>query len=113
MEITALPEPNSWFMVIAVWGVPFLAYFLGIYIRKAVFPGDGSPDLRDQLLLGIPVCLVVVSPMISALHESFGSHGPTYLFTVGIIMEHGMVVHETAAKQVKKQIEKMRDNRDV
>jgi len=96
-----LPEPNLLFIGqnVAVWGVPFLAYFLGIYIRCKVWPSEDSPLLKLQLLLGIPVCLVVVSLLISALQESFGSHIPTYLFTVGIIMEHGMFVHETAIKR--------------
>lgn len=98
-----LPEPSAVEFILqnlAVWAVPFVAYFLGIFIRKHVFPGQDSPPLLKQLLLGIPVCLVVVSPLISAIQESFSSHVPTYLFTVGIIMEHGMIAHETAAKHI-------------
>ena len=109
----SLPEPSlflTYLQIAAVWVVPYLAYFLGIYIRKRVFPGDGSPDLYEQLLLGIPVCLVVVSPMISALQKSFGSHAPTYLFTVGIIMEHGMILHETASKHIKQRLDKLKDS---
>ena len=111
----ALAEPSkslTYLQIVAVWVVPYLAYFLGIYIRKRVFPGNNSPDLYDQLLLGIPVCLVVVSPMISALQKSFGSHVPTYLFTVGIIMEHGMILHETASKHIKQRLDKLNGSRN-
>lgn len=112
---TVLAEPSQFWIylqVVAVWVFPYLAYFLGIYIRKRVFPGDNSPDLYEQLLLGIPVCLVVVSPMISALQKSFGSHLPTYLFTVGIIMEHGMILHETASKHIKQHLDKLNGSKD-
>ena len=102
-----LTEPLTFVQNLLVWVVPYLAYFLGIYIRKRVFPGNNSPALYEQLLLGIPVCLVVVSPMISALQSSFGSHLPTYLFTVGIIMEHGMILHETASKHVKQRLDNL------
>ena len=111
MNTDVFPEPGIWIIAgqnFAVWAVPFFAYFLGIGIRKRVFPGKGSPPLVDQMLLGIPVCLIVVSPLISALQQSFGTHIPTYLFTVGIIMEHGMLVHETASKRVKEQIAEVR-----
>ena len=105
--MATLSEPSTILQNFLVWVVPYLAYFLGIYIRKRVFPGDNSPALYEQLLLGIPVCLVVVSPMIFALQKSFDSHPPTYLFTVGIIMEHGMILHETASKHVKQRLDKL------
>ena len=99
-----LPEPNNLLEIIAVWVVPFIAYFLGVYIRKKSFPSKNSPPLMSQFLLAIPVCLVVVSPLIAALKTSFGAHVPTYLFTLGIIIEHGMILHETATKHLNERL---------
>lgn len=80
-------------------GVPFVAYFAGIVIRKRALPGKNSPPLATQCLLGIPVSLVIVSPVLSIFHEVL--HNPSaYLVSLGIIMEHGMLVTETAAKQL-------------
>lgn len=103
MEV--LPEPSPLWQVFAVWFVPFLAYFLGIFIRKTAFPGDGSPPLYHQMLLGVPVSLIVVSVLIVALQKSIGTHVPTYLFTIGIIMEHGMLVHEEVTSHLKKRLQ--------
>lgn len=108
MEV--LPEPSTVLQIIAIWFIPFLAYYLGIYIGKAAFPDPDSPSLYAQMLLGIPVCLIVVSPMIYALRSAIGSHVPTYLFTLGIIIEHGMIVHETAAKHLEEQLRRLRQH---
>ena len=99
-----LPEPSHYLEIFSVWIVPFLAYFLGVFIRKKSFPSANSPPLFNQFLLAIPVCLVVVSPLIAALQKSFGAHVPTYLFTLGIIIEHGMILHETAAKHLEERL---------
>jgi len=81
-----------------VGGVPFLSYFFGILVRKVVFPGQQSPSLLHQLLLGIPVSLIVVSPLLPVLAATKTNLGG-FLVTLGIIMEHGMIVNETATKQ--------------
>ncbi len=41
----------------------FGAYYVGIIIRKIALPGKDSPTLGKQLLLGLPVSLVVVTPL--------------------------------------------------
>jgi len=81
-------------------GVPFAAYFAGILIRKIALPGENSPSLRSQCLLGVPVSLVIVSPVLTIFHESV-HNASAYLLTVGIIMEHGMLVTETAVKHLQ------------
>ena len=81
-------------------GLPFAAYFLGIVIRKVALPGKNSPPLSHQLLLGIPFSLMVVSPMLIVFEESAASR-PAFLLTLGIIIEHGMIVTETATKQLQ------------
>ncbi|HET8550223.1 MAG TPA: hypothetical protein VFL57_19565 [Bryobacteraceae bacterium] len=83
-----------------LWCVPFAAYFLGIVIRKVALPGKSSPPLRNQLLLGIPFSLIVVSPLLVVFRES-GTEPAAYLVTIGIIIEHGMIVTETATRQLQ------------
>ena len=105
MPDQTLPDPNLvplGLQIFAVWMLPFIAYYLGIYIRKMAFPSAGSPPLTVQFLLAIPVCLIVVSPLIITLQKSLGSHIPTFLFTIGIIIEHGMIMHETAVKHLER-----------
>ncbi|MCP4684044.1 MAG: hypothetical protein GY867_01225 [bacterium] len=94
-------EPNLLPVVLFVWLPPFLAYFLGIVIRNKAMPGEDSPPLSQQLLLGIPVSLVVVAPLVTVLHGSIQDPS-VYLFTLGMIMENGMLVHETATRQLAK-----------
>lgn len=105
MSNEPLPDSLPWVrmgQIFLVWVMPWLSYYLGIYIRKCVFPGKGSPCLSHQFLLGIPICLVVVSPLLAVLKDAIFSDGgaPAYLFMIGVIMEHGMVLHETATKRI-------------
>jgi hypothetical protein len=93
--------PNLALQNIAIWGIPFVAYFLGIVIRKITIPGAGSPPLSHQFLLGIPVGLIIVSPTLAILRTAIATDVGAYLLTVGIIIEHGMLVQETATKQLK------------
>ena len=76
---------------------PFVAYFLGIVIRKLALPGKDSPPLGKQLLLGIPLSLVVVSPLVGLLQVT---DPRTFLVTTGLIIEHGMLVNERATRFV-------------
>jgi hypothetical protein len=104
-------EPNLVLQTLALWGVPFVAYYLGIFIRKKALPGMNSPPLMHQCLLGIPVSLVIVSPLLAILRAAISTDVGAYLLTVGIIMEHGMLVQETANKQLKTLIDKKQDGR--
>lgn len=75
-------------------GVPFAAFFAGIVIRKRALPGKNSLPLGRQCLLGIPVSLVVISPVLGIFHDVLRDM-QAYLASVGIIIEHGMLVTET------------------
>ena len=99
-------EPNAAFINFVVIGVPFLAYFLGVIIRKVALPGKDSPSLAKQMLLGIPISLVIVTPSLGILRNTIASDLGTYLFTIGVIMEHGMIVTETALKHINNLIKK-------
>jgi hypothetical protein len=92
-------SPESWQINFLMIGVPFLSYFLGILVRKRALPGPNSPPLSNQLWLGIPMSLVVISPLLLVFRESIHDL-PAYLLTVGIAIEHGMIVTETATKQL-------------
>lgn len=94
-------EPNYFVTNVISVCIPFLCYYLGIYIRKKVLPGQDSPPLSDQFLLGVPVSLVVVSPMLPVISASY-SNVTALLVTLGVIIEHGMLVHETATVHLKK-----------
>jgi len=95
-------EPSYFVPIVLVWCIPFLAFFLGIVIRKECFPGKDSPPLRKQLLMGVPVSLVVVSSLITGVHEGIKEHISTYIFTLGVLMEHGMLVSETLVRHLEK-----------
>jgi hypothetical protein len=90
-----------WFWQNIAMGVgPFFAYFFGILVRKIVWPGTNSPPLVHQILLGVPMSLVVVSPLLPVLVAT-RSQLSGFLVTLGVIMEHGMVVNETATYRLK------------
>jgi len=94
-------EPNYTLNNILVGSVPFLFYYLGIFIRKVVFPGKESPPLSHQFLLGIPVSLAIVCPLLPVLKSAYGNFSALGV-TLAIIIEHGMIVTETATSRMKK-----------
>lgn len=96
------PEPSFTFQFIGIWIIPYLVYFFGIYIRKTVFPSSESPSWLKQMLGGVAIALLTVSPFIVVLHESISAHFPAYLFFLGVIMEHSMMLHEEAIKRLEK-----------
>ena len=95
---------NAWVINTLQVGVPFAAYFVGIIVRKMALPGPNSPPLRCQMLLGVPVSLMIVSPVLTVFGEAIHNLS-AYLLTVGIIMEHGMLVTETAVKHLQNLIQ--------
>jgi hypothetical protein len=97
-------EPNIVLQNAAIWLPPFIAYFLGIWIRKRALPGRHSLDLSRQLLLGIPISFAVVTPLIELLLN--GAELPQYLTTLGLAMEHGMIVNETLTHRLNKKLER-------
>ena len=97
---------NPWLVNIQVL-IPFVAYFIGIVIRKKALPAVEGSSLTSQLLLGIPISLVVATPFVPVLESAFAtSNLKAYLVTVGIAMEHGMIVPETATRHLRRLLEK-------
>ncbi len=98
-------QPNYILENLLVIILPFAVYFLGITIRRLAIPGKNAPPLRRQYLLGIPVSLVVVSPMLPVLNSSMADTS-ALLITLGVIMEHGMIVNETITKHLASRLAK-------
>ena len=94
-------EPNYILANLFGFAAPFACYFGGIVIRKVVLPGRQSPPLGHQFLLGVPVSLVVVSPLLPVVAAAY-SNLPALLLTFGIVIEHGMLVNETATTHLKR-----------
>jgi hypothetical protein len=91
-----------------VGGCPFVAFFLGIVIRKFALPGANSPPLHQQFLLGIPISLVIISPLLPVLAATATSEKLAgFLVTIGIIMEHGMLVPETATHHLQNLLQRI------
>lgn len=94
-------EPNYVLTNIFVLVVPFCCYYFGIVVRKVALPSPTSAPWSHQLLLGVPVSLGVVSPLMPVLSRTLNDV-PALLVTLGVIIEHGMVVNEAAANLVKR-----------
>lgn len=94
-------EPDYSTINLVMLCVPFVCYNFGIIVRKIALPGKKSPPIGHQFLLGIPVSLVVVSPMLPIIAATV-SNTSALLVTLGIIIEHGMLVNETATVHLKK-----------
>lgn len=89
--------------------VPILAYFLGVVIRKKVFPLPDGPPLKHQLLLALPLSLGVVgalmAPLGTAISDTQSLWG--YLIVIGVIMEHGLFMNEKLANVIAKRRQKV------
>lgn len=101
-------EESAFFTQIFLIGViPFLSYFLGVYIRNFAFPSAGSPSLKAQFLIAIPLSIGIISPLLltlgSAISDTQSLSG--YLVTIGVIMEHGMFMNEALAKRLQPAVE--------
>ncbi len=93
-------EPNYSLLNILTGAVPFFCYYLGIVIRKVVIPGPNSPPLLHQFLIGIPVSLAIVCPFLPILKSSYGNFAALGV-TLAVIIEHGMIVNETATYRLQ------------
>lgn len=88
---------------IATWILGLMAYHLGIVIRKVALPGKDAPPLLTQLLLGIPVSIVVVGSFSTAMQYAMRDapfRFTALMVTIAMIIEHGMVLHETASRHL-------------
>src|SRR3712207_5255287 len=91
-------------VLIKVYVAPYLAFSLGIYIRNQCLPETHPPTLKKLLLLGVPVYFVAVAPILLAAQEILTELSYGYMLTLGLVMEQGMVVHETAASRMAQAI---------
>lgn len=105
-------EPNYFWVNVLLGVIPFIAYFCGIFIRKIAMPPKRRISLTKQCLLGVPVSLVIVSPFLPILSAT-ESNLPGYLLTIGIIMEHGMLVNETATYHITNHLKNIGQNNDA
>jgi hypothetical protein len=87
---------------VQLYVVPYAAYFLGIYIRRRYFPEPDAPSRRAIIALGVVVCLVFITPILEAARLKLLEFGFPYLATIGMVMEQGMVAHETAVSRLQK-----------
>ena len=93
-------EPNYLLTNFMLLVLPFGAYYVGILVRRYALPGNSTSSLACQALLGIPVSLVVVSPLLMTVMSNI-SNVPGYLLTLGVVMEQGMVLNETIVSHLK------------
>jgi hypothetical protein len=92
-------EPNYTVANILLFVLPFGAYYIGILIRRYALPGDSSSTLICQFLLGIPMSIGVVTAILATVNPNT-SNVLGYLSTLGIIMEHGMVLNEAVISRL-------------
>ena len=96
------------FGILLIWILPILSYFGGICLRYYVFAEPSDWPFRHQMALGLFGALVVVVPMSGMLQaaldsmDSSAASFASYLITIGIIVEHGMVMQETVRKRLMK-----------
>jgi hypothetical protein len=106
-------------LLLLLFVVPMLSYFTGIWLRYYTFREDDDMALRKQFALGIPTSLATVVPLSLGLSKAvdgllaganpgdasaFVGCAAAYLVTIGIAIEHGMIVQETVRKRLKKLI---------
>lgn len=109
-EVTICAEPTfSPVHFFCIWCLPFGAYFLGIFIRRAVFSREDELPFSSLVLLGIPLSLGIVSPLIYTLQEAFLANRVSYLLTIGIIIEQGMTVHEAAMRRILERVDALQE----
>jgi hypothetical protein len=83
---------------------PFAAFFLGIIIRKVALPGPNSPPLLHQLLLGIPMCIFAVAPLLPVISKTRNDLA-ALLVTFGVITEQGMIMMEAVTHRLKQRLQ--------
>jgi len=97
-------EPNYTVANIMLLVLPFGAYYVGILIRRYALPGESTSTLICQFLLGIPMSIAVVTAILATVKPNT-ANALGYLSTLGIIMEHGMVLNEAVISRLKDRAE--------
>ena len=103
-------EPNYSISNFVIFVLPFLCYHFGIVVRKIVLPGPNSPPYLHQHLIGIPMSLAIVCPLLPILKLGYGDITALGI-TLGIIMEHGMLVNETMMHRLKEHAKNIQNPR--
>jgi hypothetical protein len=98
-------EPSVLLESVKFYLLCYAAYFIGIVIRNLSFPDAASPPLKKLLLLGVPICLTVITSAVASLEKTITTPA-AYLYTIGIVMEHGMIVHETVISRVAEAVKR-------
>jgi hypothetical protein len=98
---------TPWFQWIFAFGLPFFGYFVGIVIRRTALDKPGGPPLHHQLLVGIPLSLVTVPPLMAVLpnqtqYSLDAAAFSRYLVNLGMVMGAGMALPEAAARFLRK-----------
>lgn len=107
-----LPEPTDLVVTLLRLGTlatPFLVYYAGLLLRyrlRRYVPtviGEGAEDrivsLGDQCLLGIPVALGIVTPLIPAFRLAvLGNDDLAILGSAAIFLHQGFAFNEAAAR---------------
>jgi hypothetical protein len=93
-------EPSNLSLAVhgAIWiTLPYLAYFIGIFINNRVWGDRNEISISQQLWLGVPCSLVISTIYIlTYLQKNFPSVDLTYAMTMGIIMFNGFSVTSAA-----------------
>ena len=97
------------FAYLLSYGLPFLAYYIGIFVRYyAKFLHDSPPPpLDQQLVAGIVFSFVAVVPLLPSIRLAVSETGVdeiAYSLILVVIMQEGLVLHERAVTAVKKLI---------
>lgn len=90
------------------YGLPFLAYYVGILVRYYARFLDESdpPPLREQLVAGCAFSLIAVAPLLPSLSLAVSAEGGVdlvaYYLVIVVVMQEGLVLHERAVTIVRK-----------
>jgi hypothetical protein len=79
----------------------FGAYFVGIVVRRVALPAPDSPSLGRLLLLGVPGSMLAVGGLGSLVLKLDDFDIMRLIAAAAAIMEHGMIVHESALKTIQ------------
>lgn len=104
METPIAAPSLSWGSVVGLL-IPFIAFYLGIYMRHAlrrVFPDDvlGLPEL---MLMGILFSIFSVAPLLPAFNAASGSGRiENYLLTLAVVIQGGLFMPESLARAIQR-----------
>ena len=90
------------------YGLPFLAYYVGILVRyHAKFLDESEPPpLREQLVADCVFSFIAIAPLLPSLSLAVSAEGGVdliaYFLVIVVVMQEGLVLHERAVTIVRK-----------